>query len=127
MAIEAVSGEVNYSVTSSTFERQPGGGARVVINLEGTATGFGTVTGTLALLSPAPGATAGPLTWTCAAFLDSGQVIGATGEGYWDQVAGKQQWRVRGINRTSTGIVLVSDGTLDLATRKFLGTIAQWS
>ena len=127
MAIEAASGEFQYSVTSSTFERLAGGGAKVTVNLDGTASGYGRVQGTLTFNSATPGATSGTGSYTGAAFLDSGEVVGAQGEGYWQQVAGKQQWRVRGINQTSTGDVLVSDGTLDLATRSFNGTIAAWT
>ena len=127
MGIGPVIGEINYSVTSSTFERQPNGGVRVAVNLEGTATGYGTVTGTLSLISAAPGAIAGPLSWVGAGFQPSGEVIGATGEGYWRKVDGKQQWRVRGINLTSTGTVLLAEATLDLASRSYQGTLAEWS
>lgn len=127
MGIGPVIGEINYSVTSSTFERQPNGGVRVAVNLEGTATGYGTVTGTLSLISATPGAVAGPLSWVGAGFLESGEVIGANGEGYWRKVDGKQQWRVRGINLTTAGTILVADATLDLASRSYQGTLAEWS
>ena len=127
MAIEAVSGEFKHSVTSTTFERQAGGGVRVSVNLEGTASGYDRVTGTLTFLSPAPGATAGPVSYTGAAFLDSGEVVGASGEGSWTKVDGKQQWRVRRLITTSTGAVLLADGTLDLASRTFSGTLAAWT
>jgi hypothetical protein len=127
VAIETASGEFKYSVTSSTFERQAGGGAKVIVNLEGTASGYGKVQGTLTFNPATPGANSGTGGYTGAAFLDSGEVIGAQGEGYWQQVAGKQQWRVRGINQTSSGDVLLSDGTLDLASRTFYGTLAAWT
>ena len=55
------------------------------------------------------------------------EVIGLTGEGCWEKVDGEQKWRVRGINMASNGQVLLSDGTLDLATRSFAGTISEWS
>jgi hypothetical protein len=127
MGIQDPSGEINYAVTSSTFERQPGGGVRVVINLEGTATGYGRVTGTLTMYSASPDAVAGPGNYTGAAFLDSGQVVGAQGEGYWSKVQGKQQWRIRGINLTSAGTVVLADAVLDLATRSYQGTLAEWT
>jgi hypothetical protein len=127
MGIQSFGGEIKYAVTSSTFERQAGGGVKSLVNLEGTATGYGRLSGSLTLLSAAPGATTGPISWTAAAFLDSGEVVGAQGEGYWHKVAGKQQWRVRGINQTSAGAVLVSDGILDLASRSFQGTMAEWT
>ena len=127
MGIGPAIGEINYSVTSSTFERQPNGSVRVAVNLEGTATGYGTVTGTLNFISPTPGATVGPLNWTGAAFQPSGEVIGATAEGFWRKVDGKQQWKVYGINLTSTGTVLLAEATLDLASRSYQGTLAEWS
>ena len=127
MGIQDPSGEINYSVTSSTFERQPGGGVRVVVNLEGTVTGYGPVNGTMTLLSAAPDAVAGTVSYTGAGFLESGQVIGAQGEGYWKKLDGKQQWRVRGINLTTAGAVILTEATLDLATRSYRGTIQEWT
>ncbi len=127
MAISDTTGEFTNSVTSSTFERQSGGGVQVVINIEGTATGFGTTNGTLTLAAAAPGTTSGSATYTGAAFLESGEVVGATGEGCWQQFDGEQKWRVRGINMTSNGAVLLSDGTLDLSNRSYNGTTNEWT
>ena len=127
MAIGEPSGEFSYSITSSQFERTNDGGSQVVINLEGNASGFGQVNGTLVLVVPTPGANAGPGNYTGAAFLDSGEVVGATGEGCWEQLDGEQKWRIRGINMMTNGGVLVSDGTLDLATRSFNGTFSEWT
>ena len=127
MAIGTFSGEIDLSITSSTFERQAGGGARVAVNLEGQASGFGRVTGTLSLLSSAPGAVGGPASYTGAAFLDSGDIVGSIGEGTWQKLGAKQQWRVRGITTLSTGGVLATDATLDLASRSYRGTFAEWS
>jgi hypothetical protein len=127
MAIEDVSGEFSYTTTSYTFERTAGSGSQVVINLEGSATELGQINGTLTLVVPVPGAQAGPGNYTGAAFLDSGEVIGSTGEGCWQQLDGEQKWRGRGINMLSNGSVLLSDGTLDLAARSFSGTLAEWT
>ena len=99
----------------------------MVINIEGTASGLGQIQGTLTLVAPAPGATAGGGSYTRAAFLDSGEVIGAAGEGYWQQLDGEQKWRVRGINMATNGDCNVSDGILDLATRSFNGTLTEWT
>ena len=127
MAIGETSGEFNYTVTSSTFERDAGGRSQVVINVEGTATGFGQANGTLTMVVPAPGAAAGTGSYTGASFSEGGEVIGVAGEGCWQQVEGENKWRVRGINMASNGAVLLSDGTLDLAARSFNGTIAEWT
>ena len=127
MAIADTAGEFNYSITSSTYERQPSGGIHVVINVEGPVTDYGTVNGTLTLVAPAPGAASGPGTFTGASFLDSGEVIGLNGEGYWQQLDGEQKWRIRGVNMSTNGQVTVSDGTLVLADRSFSGTFNEWS
>jgi len=127
MTISDTAGEFGFSVTSTTYERQSGGGVNVCINIEGTATGFGQVNGTLTLIVPGPGATSGPATYAGASFQDSGEVIGANGEGCWNQIAGEQKWRVRGLNLTSNGGVVLSDGTIDLATRAYNGTINEWT
>lgn len=127
MPIGEVSGEFNYSVTSTTFERLDGGASQVVINIEGTGTAFGQTNGTLIMSVPAPGAAAGPGSYTGAAFQDNGEVIGLTGEGCWQQLDGEKKWRVRGINTASNGQVLLSDGTLDIETRSFAGTITEWT
>jgi len=71
--------------------------------------------------------TAGPGSFTGAAFQDGGEVVGLTGEGCWEQLDGEQKWRVRGINMASNGQILLSDGTLDLAARSFNGTITEWT
>jgi len=127
MAIGEESGEFSYSVTSSSFERRDAGGTQVVINVEGNASGFGQSNGTLTLVAPVPGAGAGSGSYTGAAFLDSGEVIGIVGEGCYQQLDGELKWRVRGINMASNGGVLLSDGTLDLAQRSFNGTFSEWT
>jgi len=65
--------------------------------------------------------------FTGAGFLDSGEVVGAQGEGYWRKIDGKQQWRLLAINMTSAGAVLLSDGTLNLESRSFNGTLSEWT
>ena len=127
MPIGETSGEFSSSITSSTFERQDGGASQVSVNIEGTASGFGQTNGTLTLRVPSPGAAAGPASYTGAAFADSGEVIGLTGEGCWEQLDGEQKWRIRGINMATNGGVILSDGTLDIATRSFNGTMNEWT
>ena len=127
MPIGETSGEFSYSITSSTFERQDGCGSQVSINIEGTASGFGQLNGTLTLRVPNPGATAGPASYTGASFGDAGEVVGSNGEGCWEQLDGEQKWRVRGINMNTDGGVILSDGTLDIGARSFNGTINEWT
>ena len=127
MAIEDVAGEYSLNVTSTTFERLDGGASQAVLNMEGSASGYGTANGTLIMIIPGPGANAGPGHYTGASFLENGETIGVRGEGCWEKLDGENKWRVRGINMMSNGDVNLSDGTLDLATRTFNGTMAPWT
>ena len=127
MPIGEASDEFTSTVTSSTFERLEGGGSQVTINLEFKGSLFPRADGTLTLRVPVPGAPAGPASFTGAGFLDGGEVVGLSAEGCWEQVPGQQKWRVRGLNMSSAGQVLLSDGTLDLESRSYNGTVAEWT
>lgn len=126
MALNAT-GEFSLNQTSSTFSPGAGGGGQVAINFEGTASGYGTVQGTLTCVFAAPDAPAGTCTWSSAGFPEGGGVIGATGSGIWEKVDGEHKWRVRATNLLSDGTVLASDGEIDLATRSFNGTLYEWT
>ncbi len=76
---------------------------------------------------PAPGANAGPGQYTGVSFLEDGETVGVTGEGCWEKLGSEHKWRVRGINMYANGDVNLSDGTLDLATPTFNGTLAPWT
>jgi hypothetical protein len=119
MALEKQIGEFSYKVTSTTYSE-----TSAQINLHGTATGFGTVEGTMTVTGE-PGATSGKVSFRAAAFLDDGKIINGTGEGTWETV-GKHKWRVRGINYVD-GRTFASDGELELATQSFSGKLYEWS
>jgi hypothetical protein len=127
MTIGSFSQQLNYSITSSRHERTPDSGVRTIISFEGTAQGYGQINGTLTLVASTPGGSSGPASYTGLAFLADGTVLSATGEGQWQQLDGRHQWRVRGLNMTSAGAVVLSDAVLDLETRSFRGTMANWS
>jgi len=118
-------GEFAFKATSVTYEETAGGGV-VRLNLEGKATGFGTVLGTMSLFGDARGAQSGRSTWSGAAYLDNGDVIQGSGDGFF-QRAGKHKWRVRSLDRTSDGILLLTDGVISLDGRSYKGTLTEWS
>jgi len=70
MAAEKPIGEFSLKATTFTFTPGPGGSVLVHLNCEGTGTGFGTVLGTLSVLSASQpsgrGAGTRPRTWTMA-------------------------------------------------------------
>jgi hypothetical protein len=119
MAVGKESGEFSYKVTSVTYNE-----LNVQLNLHGTATGFGTVQGTLTVTGE-PGATSGKVSFRASAFLDDGKITNGTGEGTWETV-GKHVWRIRGINYIE-GRTFASEGDLELATLSLRGKIYEWN
>jgi hypothetical protein len=121
MADAKKGGEFSFKATSVAYVITDGGGANQ-INLEGKATGFGEVLGTLSLFGDAPMSQAGQSSWVGTAYLDNGDIVEGTGDGFFER-SGKHKWRVRSIMRTSTGAVYVTDGTISLKGRTYKGTI----
>ena len=122
MAIAKVLGEFTLKSVTTTYALD---GATVEVNLDGTATGYGTVLGTLTFRGE-PGAKSGPLSWRGQGFLDNGETVAGIGEGVWAE-DGKHKWRTRLIVSTSDGKCHASDGHLDLKTRTLSGTMLDWS
>lgn len=124
MAKSNKNGEFSFKSTSVTYEEMAGGGV-VHLNLEGSASGFGTVLGTMSLYGDAPGAQSGQSTWAGEGYLDNGDVVQGSGSGFY-QKSGKHKWRIRSIVRVSTGAVLQSDGVISLDGRSYKGTLKEW-
>jgi hypothetical protein len=116
----------SFKSTGVTYSETPSGGGAIQVNLEGSATGFGTVLGTMTLHSDAPGAQSGRSTWVGGAYLGKGGVVQGSGHGFFEQ-SSKHKWRVRSVIRTSTGAVLLSDGVISLDGRTYKGTLKAWS
>jgi hypothetical protein len=126
MAIGKAVGEFSMTSTGVTVTGLESGGGANHVNLEGTATGFGTVIGTLTFLADEPGGKSGTTAWLGAGYLDNGDVLEGSGEGVYDE-AGKHQWRVRAIIRVADGSVLLSDGKLSLKGRTYKGKLYAWT
>jgi hypothetical protein len=126
MAIGKATGKFSMKSTSVTVAESAGGGGVSHVNLEGTATGFGAVLGTLTFLADAPGAKAGRTTWLGAGYLPNGEILQGSGDGVFVEV-GKHKWRVRAIVRISDGSVLLSDGEVSLEGRSYKGTLQNWT
>jgi hypothetical protein len=122
MAIGKEIGEFTLKTITTTYALE---GDSVQVNLDGTASGYGTVIGTLTFRGEA-GAKSGPLSWRGQGFLDNGDTITGMGEGTWEE-AGKHRWRTRLIVSTSDGKSHASDGLLDLKTRTLSGKMMEWS
>ena len=60
------------------------------------------------------------------AFLDNGEEVSGSSEGYWERT-GKHKWRVRGLMRTSAGTTYTSDGVVSLDGRTYKGELTEWA
>jgi hypothetical protein len=119
---------VKFSFTSTgvTYTQAPDGNGVAEINFEGTATGFGTVLGTLTLFGDGPGAKTGQSSWVGTAYLENGEEVQGSSEGFYEP-SGKHKWRVRGTLRTSTGAMFQSDGVISLDGRTYKGSLTAWN
>ena len=122
MALGKELGSYEFKSTGTRYSEDGSGAAS---DFDGTATGFGTVLGTL-IVRGEPGATGGTASWRGQSFLDNGERSVAMGEGTWED-CGTNQWRVRLIVNTSDGQTFATDGVLDLASRSLNGKLLDWS
>jgi hypothetical protein len=120
MAVGKEIGQFAFKVTSITY-----GETSSQINLRGTATGFGTVEGTLTTRGE-PGAKSGTCSWRGAGYLEDGTIVGGSAEGTWETI-GKHKWRIRGLNYLSDGRTIATDGEAELATQAYSGKLYEWS
>ncbi len=121
----ALGKELGSYELKQTGVRYADDGSQVTIDCDGTATGFGTVLGSLIIQAEA-GSTRGTCSWRGGSFQDNGERSAATGEGTWED-CGTNQWRVRLIVCTSDGQTFATDGVLDLASRSLNGKLLDWS
>ena len=122
MTIGKEIGEFSLKSISTSYAEEAG---IVQVNLDGTATGYGTVLGTLTFRGE-PGAKSGPLSWRGQGFLEDGSTVVGAGQGNWEEI-GKHRWRTRLIVTTSDGRCHASDGQLDLKSRTLSGKMLEWS
>lgn len=122
MAIGKEIGEFSLKSISTTYPNEAGS---VQVNLDGTATGYGTVLGTMTFRAE-PGAKSGLLSWRGQGFLDNGDTVTGAGEGTWEEI-GKHKWRTRMIVNVSDGSCHASDGHLDLKSRTLKGKMLEWT
>jgi len=122
MAEGKKSGEFSFKATSVAYVMTEDGGGANHLDLDGTASGYGEVLGTLSLFGDGPMAQCGPASWVGTAYLDNGDIVESTGTGFFERT-GKHKWRVRSIMRGSTGLVYLTDGVISLKGRTYKGTM----
>ena len=113
MSIGKEVGDFTFTATSITVTSTADGGVSQQVNLEGTATGFGAVLGTLTFYATEPGADSGFVTWNGSAYLEDGTANGGLGRGVFNK-AGNHTWRVRSIIQVKGGPLLLTEGEIAL-------------
>lgn len=125
MSIGKKAGEFSFTSTGVTVSSTPNGGVTNQVNLEGTASGFGAVLGTLTFHATEAGADGGFVTWSGSGYLDDGETAGGQGRGVFE-TSGTHKWRVRLIIQITGGPLLLSEGEMSLEGMSYSGTIHQW-
>jgi hypothetical protein len=106
----------------SSYATNEAGVVTAYANYEGTATGFGTVFGTMSFPLPVGGATTGTFKWTGQGFPPDSPWVSGPGEGTWQQIAGENSWNiVIPTIENSDGSLIRSEEKLDLAARTLSG------
>ena len=117
-------GEFSLNQTSNAYVKNDDGVVVAYVNYDGTATGFGTVMGTMSFPLPDGGASSGACSWTGQAFPPDRPWNTASGDGTWEQIEGKYAWKINiPALHISDGRVIRSEGVLDLEARTFNGQI----
>lgn len=111
-------GEFTSKFTSITLSPGPAGSIIIQGNAEGTATGFGSVLGTITTV----GGDSGTFSYCGWAALDDGQSLTGIGSGTYTTV-GKHRVRTQGYVQISDGRMIATDGEIDLATRSWNGKL----
>jgi hypothetical protein len=90
----------------------------IQVNCEGSATGFGTIAGTLTTI---PGKS-GTFTYHGASYLENGDILTSTANGIFES-SGTHRWRTRGDVAISDGRVIGAEGEMELAGRSWSGKL----
>jgi hypothetical protein len=124
MALGKSIGEFSLKATTFMFTPGAAGSVLVQVNLEGNATGFGAVLGTMNAVSA--GQKSGTWSWCAVAYLDNGGSVTGNGQGTFES-SGSHNWRTQGFIHISDGRTIGIDGEIDLATRSWSGKLFEGS
>ena len=116
-------GEFKTSIKNVSFSKTADGQLQQTMDFEGTATGFGTIVLSLMstqLLSEA-GATSGPISLAGKALLDDNSIMGAIGEGTWEQIGNEPRFKVSLLVDLSDGAKHRVESVMDWSARRRTG------
>jgi hypothetical protein len=113
--------EFSFNVVTMTLT-ETDGVVTNLINVEGTAEGFGAVVGTVTVASRA-GETSGTYRLVLENFPETGDGVTALGDGEWSKVAW-DRFSTAGPTTLSNGETIKGDGVFDFSARTWSGTFA---
>lgn len=117
-------GEFSLNHVGNAYAKNDDGVVVAYANYDGTATGFGTVMGTMSFPLPGSGDTSGHCSWTGQAFPPDQPWTTSSGDGTWEQIEGRHAWKISlPVIELSDGSRLRSEGEIDLEARTFNGQI----
>ena len=112
----------NFSFTWNTITfSESDGQVDAIINLEGTADGFGFVMSTL--VAHGAGTPSGTYDFLGVSFPEEGEQVIGRGTGEWRQVA-PDRWESNGPTTLSTGDTIKGEAVFDLPNRTWSGTFS---
>ena len=115
-------GEFALNHLGNVYAKNDDGVVVAHANYEGTATGFGTVMGTMSFPLPESGATSGTCSWTGQGFPPDSPWTSSSGAGTWEQIEGRYAWKISlPVIEISDGTRLRSEGELDLEAKTLSG------
>lgn len=115
-------GEFSLTHGGNVYAKNDNGVVTAYANYDGTATGFGTVMGTMSFPLPDSGATSGTCTWTGQGFPPDSPWTTSSGDGTWEQIEGRYAWRITlPALEISDGRRIRTEGELDLEARTLKG------
>ena len=115
-------GEFALNHIGNAYRKNDDGVVVAYANYDGTASGFGTVMGTLSFPLPESGANSGTCSWTGQGFPPDSPWTTSSGEGTWEQIEGRYAWKISiPAIEISDGRAIRSEGELDLEARTFNG------
>ena len=114
-------GEFSLESTGTTL-RAGDDGFESIGNFEGTATGFGTVFGTLTFFADSAEASLGRARWVGQSFKADGSSVAGVGEGIWEE-SGHHRWSIKMDVDITDGSRIRVEGEVDLAGRSYKGKI----
>lgn len=121
-------GEFELNHVGNVYAKNDDGAVVAYVNYEGTATGFGTVMGTMSFPLPQSGATSGTCTWTGQGFPPDSAWTTSSGDGTWEQIPGRYAWNISlPVIEISDGSRIRTQGELDLEAKTLKGQMFEVS